>query len=316
MIDVVLEALITRAVAALSAGHVRAAEVMLIGAQDFATRNDLPAQYIRASVNLSANLCDVDPHATIEVVEKGLAVAAHLGMKAELPYLVGNGIDAGGHLARWDWCTDQLESLLEIFSDHPMVPPGRVILSSLLGDVDEARKAMANVDLDTASMNMMLSGLEAALTLAFVEGKRLGLKPYERQIARLDQWVQGQLFVMLARVAYLSEDGEGAAWARERMAAELVPNLWQTARLATIDAALAALAGRQREAVDLYAKVLPMWDDLALPLDKAQCQFDFALLVDSPEADAARGEARAFFDEMGNNHLVRQLDERRLNAYS
>ena len=313
LLDVLADVMLTRGVSALQFGYVREADMLIGGAMEFAERHDLPLQYSRATVNLSANLVDNDPHAAFEVVEKGLEHDRRYGFVASASLLVGNGLDAASHLGRWDWCKANVEALLETIQleELPSAAPAVVLSYVLTGDLDEARASIAQpyMDLGTENVNTARMILEVVLLLAIVEGDRSATARYASEIERLaGKGVYAQLAVTAARAAYLASDAGLAATIKENLERYIVRGEWRSARSATIDAAVTALTGDREEAVRQYGQVLRLWDQLDLPFDKAFCQFDFALLVGSPEADEARAEARAYFEGMGNMHLARQLE--------
>ena len=78
----------------------------------------------------------------------------------------------------------------------------------------------------------------------------------------------------------------------------------------TINAGLAALDGRPRDAVVLYREALREWRDLGMVWDEALCAIDMAVLLDpaDPEVAAAAESARAILVGLRARPFVERLD--------
>ena len=311
--DVMLEAVITQAVVALALGQNRVSEVLLMGAMDYAAKNDMPKQYVRATINLSANLAVVDMRAALEACEKGLAVSRRLGITWGELTLAGNALETASHLAKWDLAREFAESLQESGANSEAnftILPPLIIYLSWVGDLEAAHRLTSSLDFgfDSSTVQVAAGTVEAALIFAFVANDNSVLAQHASHIDRLGEgWISPTTGVSLARSAYHAGDIELAKKGRGWIGSSVIDSPWLQASLGTVDAAVAVLEGDRARGVELYEHTIGRWTDVDLPLDKALCQFDFALLVGSPEADTARSEAITFFENAGNSHLVERL---------
>jgi hypothetical protein len=81
-------------------------------------------------------------------------------------------------------------------------------------------------------------------------------------------------------------------------------------RTKTIQAGLAASAGRTADAIRLYRGALRGWADFGQAMDEALVGIDMAILVgpSEPEARAAAARAREVLGRMPNSPLLQRLD--------
>ena len=71
------------------------------------------------------------------------------------------------------------------------------------------------------------------------------------------------------------------------------------------------MAGNHDEAAAAYRDAMRQWRDIEAWFDLAMCELDFVRFVggESPDIEAAAGEARDIFSRLGATSFLRRLDE-------
>ncbi|MDP9067417.1 MAG: AAA family ATPase [Actinomycetota bacterium] len=312
-VALIADCLSTRAIGAIWAGRTREADALLRGALHLSEKHGLPSQQARALVNVSANDLAVDPRAAVENARKGLEVADRLGSHDQRSYLLDNLIDASVHLARWDEIrlvmSEEADSLGEnqfyLFSSA-------AVAEAYAGNLDLAEGYLAKLKTfiqDTSSMQDSSSLALAEATVAFVRGD------YRSALAEAEGMEEKgfaesfSTHLIVGRAALWGGLLEEAKEQLEVLERSPLRNPWQRCRRITLEAGIAALDGDRDAAIELYRRALRSWEELDIPLGKALCQMDFALLVGGVEAQDARAAAEAFFEASGNKFFVRKLQE-------
>jgi hypothetical protein len=82
------------------------------------------------------------------------------------------------------------------------------------------------------------------------------------------------------------------------------------ARRMTIEAGIAALAGRRADALSLYRDAIQRWRDLGQPWDEALTVIDVATVLDTADADIRRAaeRSREFLVRVRATPFVERLD--------
>ena len=105
---VVLDLLITRAVAISNFDRRLEAEVILTGALDVARRLGDPELINRAAVNLGYVLSTDDIARAFEVSRGAIEEAKRSGVMWNIRYILGNAVDSAIEVGEWDWAMDAM----------------------------------------------------------------------------------------------------------------------------------------------------------------------------------------------------------------
>ncbi|MEA2461035.1 MAG: hypothetical protein QOH90_1212, partial [Actinomycetota bacterium] len=308
---VIADCLITRGIAGMNAGRTTECDVLVSGALKLAEKHGLVTQQLRALVNLSANEVSVNPHAAIEVGQRAVELAQRFGVADPQTRALVNMTEASIHLGRWDWMRNLIaENAESLRSQARMLSNALADLEAFAGNLEEARRHLADhistMDPSSAMDQGVLRMVETLV--AFVEGDLGKVIEVSREID-VSEYLQLETFGVFARAAIWLGDVHETRAQLELMDRSPLRNPWQRARRLTVEAAIAALEGDRDRAIELYEDALARWDSLNIPLGKALSQTDFVLTVGGPETAAAASEARAFFEEAGNQFFVRRLEE-------
>jgi class 3 adenylate cyclase/tetratricopeptide (TPR) repeat protein len=311
-IALIADALITRGVNAVLASRPREAEVILGGALQFAEKNGLVKEQIRALINKSANEGGSDPRAAVETAKRGAELAHRYGFTDDERFLWGNAAEASIALAEWEWVRDLLATIGPSSERNVAVFMPEVFLGVFTGDLDGARACMARMEafFETTSSSQDLAGLAVAkAAIAFAEGD------YHQCLKETSKGADEVVFTMASPVGFLyhaallTRDVEEAHLQLEVLRKATIQTAWHQAHRATLEAGIAALEGERDRAVELFNEALDRWAAIDIPLCKAMCQMDMALLVGGAEVHEAAAEAAEFFRSAGNDRFVRLIED-------
>jgi tetratricopeptide (TPR) repeat protein len=312
-VSVIADALITRGVASVYQGRVHEAEALLKGALSLAEDHGLSGQRSRALINIAANQLYTDPAEALRTAQSGLDSARRIGNIDNLAFLLGNAQEAALQLADWDLSAQlaaQIEELAGASTHFVMLGP-LALLSALRGETEAAERYTTRfAELVTESSSYEdrrgVDALRCAVEL--LQGHEKAALDAARGMNIFDHEFSG-LFGFVGRAALWAGDEDMAEATLDFEMRSTLRNPWQRCRVKTLEAGIAALKGRREEALSLYQETLVQWSALGLPLGKAFCQMDMALLVGGDESRDAASEAEAFFNDAGNHALVARLHQ-------
>ncbi|MCA1708441.1 MAG: hypothetical protein LC808_36240, partial [Actinobacteria bacterium] len=221
-------------------------------------------------------------------------------------------------LGEWEWYRATLADIPDdVVTDMgSIVLPPICLMESYTGNLDAAHVFIERFERVVENSSFMQDEMALAgcrCTLALVEGRFEDALTAAASIrnAEMNRETEYDLFI-----SPFGAGGRAALWARDAGAARdilvieadtHIQNAWHDCRVATLEAGIAALEG-SGEAISVYAEVLRGWDALQIPLGRALCQTDFALLVGGSDASDAREEALAFWRRAGNESLIHRLE--------
>jgi tetratricopeptide (TPR) repeat protein len=311
-LDLIAEALITRAVSSILSGRPHEAEALLSGALKLAEDNDLVPQQMRALLNIGANQLSIHPRLSMATAQRAMELARHVGSREQEAFALANAVESSVHLGGWDYFRRVMLDADEYsFGAGALgiLYPAAAVGEAYAGNLEVARRYADEYERsigDTTSVQDIgyLTGSRCAIAL--VEGDfeaviRLTLRDHHDETYEhvAPHGVSGRAALWSRNLAALENDLER----RERSS---VRTTWLRTLTRTLEAGLAALRGDD-EAPELYDRVLTQWNELDIPLGRALCQMDRALVLGDDPATAA--EAEAFFVAAGNELLVRRLQE-------
>jgi hypothetical protein len=308
---VIADCLITRGLFGMLEGRTQECDVLVSGALRLAEKHGLVPQQLRALVNLGANEVQIDPNSAIEVCQRALELSQRFGATDPQARSLINMIEAATHLGMWDWIRNTFaENQDSLRNQARMLSNSMADLEVFAGNVDEARRHLSiyQSGMDPSSAQDQAVITMVGTLLAFVEGDLQKVIETSHAVD-LAEYVGMETFGIFARAAVWLGDLEEAKAQLDLMDRSPLRNPWQRARRATVEAGIAALEGDRERAIEMFRAALARWDALDIALHKAMCQMDYAITIGGPEAAEAAAEAKAFFEEAGNQYFVRRLEE-------
>ena len=319
LVPIITEALITKGSTMAATDQPREGTALLRGALSLAEHHGLLSEQLRAINNTSAMLIADDPAEALVVARSGVDLLRRLGMREWLP-LYGNASTAAFLAGDWDLGLqfyDELEPEQILASAKVETETASASILSLRGMRDQAehrleaaRDAAEHSPADTqvsATLRICEGFLALArgdLRAAFDKGTEAG------RITHIAvYWAIG--CDLASRAALWMKDVDRA---REALRVfEEVPfrGVWIDTALATVRAGVAALEGRNQDAVIAYQDAARVWRERGWLPGLAYNQLEAAMLLgaDEPLSRVATREAREVLTRLGAEPLLARLEE-------
>jgi class 3 adenylate cyclase/tetratricopeptide (TPR) repeat protein len=269
---------------------------------------------LRGRLNLGYFLAGHDPDAALAALRPALREARRLGDRGLIPNIIANIAGASYFSGR------SLEVLPEIEAALAMDYEGahRTWLlaeatwhRALLGiPVDED---LARIDADLRTVDdpqfVAFSHVVRAIA-AWARGDEVTARAENLATVDQDAARSSLAYAMAGRHALLAGDLAAARQDRDALAARS-PHAAYAARLHEIEGGIAALEGRPAEALELFARAIPVYEGLGLALDIAIAGLVMVTVMDpsEPRVRAAGLEARERFATIGAKPFVARVDE-------
>ncbi len=265
----ILDLLITRAVALANLGRATEAVVTASGALEMAERLDLDDAYDRASVNLGYAIQPDDPARAFTVSKAAVERAKRTGVVWRIRYILGNAVDAAVEVGEWEWALGQMDEMDPLFTEPAeqlWFGVYRSVINAYRGE-DTLAEARRLRDLgsgfdDPQYQSVGIYSLGIALLL------RGDVAPI-LELAEIDNVARG------AAGADASVHGARAAiWAGDLDGARRMQAIYETASKGrrnealtkNLAAGVAMLDGRSAEARSLFADAQRTWRELGTTL--------------------------------------------------
>ncbi len=312
LVEVVADTLITRGSALTHLGRPYEGIGAVETGRRLAAEHGFPMPENRGLNNLSALQGDHDPRASLEAARAGLAIARRFGIRSF--HLFENARDAAMRLGEWDWIAAELSTLTDDEVDPLDRVTGLAGLTNLLAYRGEATaELVARLEAVAVSDDDTVKATAIADVMA---GKAFAAGQYE--LARSRTHAYGRLLTQKhvevnLRAGHDSVLARDAAAARQDLAS--VETIGRRGRVIeadvmTIEAGIAALEGRPREALDLYRSGLRLWRDLGTVWDEALCAIEMTTLLGpgEPEVRAAAERAREILVRLRARPFLERLE--------
>jgi class 3 adenylate cyclase len=308
----VVDLVVTRAVALANLDRMAEAVVALSGAAEFAERRGAFEVAIRATINLGYSLAVDDPARAFEVSSAGLELGRKTGKTWAISYLLGNAADPALELGEWDWAMDALRANQEILVEPEtrlMLGVFTILIRALRGEdvtVDADRLMQESQAFDDP--HFMVTGPTALLVASllrgdFAEAIRLG----DRMFAL--GGIAAEAAPMVAHAAIWGGDLDAARRARGAF------DLARTGRrnqalLEEMDAGIAMLEGRRSDARAAFAGAQRAFRELGVPFLLALCNLDIVITgaMEPDERRRAADEAREILTRLRAQPLLDRLN--------
>jgi class 3 adenylate cyclase len=308
----VIDLLVTRAVAIANLGRRTEAVVLLTGALDAARRRDLHDIASRAVTNLGFVIAPDDPARAYEVSRDGLEDAIKAGVVWGIRYLLGNAVDGAIEIGEWDWAleasTDQ-ESLFTEPAERLWFGCFQGVIAAYRGE-DVLERARGLYEGSLAFDDPQYRTLGAWLLVV-----SLLLRGDADEVIRRSDEVLGygmagsDAAVYGARAAIWN--GDAATARRMRDAFDTAPSGRRAnAMRAAMDGGIAAIEGRTSDARAHFAEAQRAWRDIGSPLWLGLTDVDILATgaMEPDERRRAADEAREIFTRLRATALLDRLD--------
>ncbi|MDQ2966686.1 MAG: AAA family ATPase [Chloroflexota bacterium] len=313
LVEILADVLITKGSALDSIGRTVEGAALLRAAQDIAEARGLTETMLRAIGNRLGNQILADPKSVLEIGRAGIVVARRSGRRSQLAFIIQNSSWAAQFVGEWDWAVGELETMLSDeleTSDRAETIDALVSFRAYRGEsVEDLMTEIEHLLGDATDVSQVATLLDARASTAFAAGRLREAHDAWRR------WVE-----IMAVPGILPLAIRPALWERD---VDLVRKDFATleasgyhgptadADRTTIRAGLAALDGRDGEAMRLYREALREWHDLGQPWREALTAIDMATLLDSkePEVRAAAESAREILVRLEAAPFIARLDE-------
>ncbi|MCA1570244.1 MAG: AAA family ATPase [Chloroflexi bacterium] len=309
----VLDLLITRAVSLVNLGRTTEAVVVLTGALDVANRRSINDMAGRAAVNLGYALASEDVATAFEVSRTALAQAFRDGHVFSIRYLLGNMVDSAIELGEWDWAMQETEDKEFLFvepAERLWFGTFRTVIRAYRGEsVEDDARRLYEESRAFDDPQFLTMGAYAAAVIAMLHGTppdvmRLADEMVTNGISGVDAAVS-----FGARVAIWHGDLVTAK--RMRSTFDISPPGRRTdAMRAGVDAGIATLDGRPRDARALYSEAQRTFRELGTVLWLGLTDLDIVITgaMEPDERRRAADEAREIFTRLRAKALLDRLD--------
>ena len=311
---VIADVFVTKGTALLNSGRAREARTLLTGGRELALSIGDHRTAIRAYINASAVL-DLDNAVdSVESSRTGLALARRVGQRALGYVLLTNACVGSIAVGDWDWALGELARVM------PEAEPEDRLL---FGD-----PAMALAALRGEEPAPILSEILAASAAApdpQTRASSFSMQAYADFGARrwadaAAHWLKTAETLSFGAAEALTNRGRAAAMARDldtlRDNLDRLRSLGHHGRtfdaaLRTNEAAIAAIEGRQAEALGLFRSSMAAFAELGIRFNEALVGLQMAWLLDpnEPEVRAAADRSREILVSLQAAPLLGWLDE-------
>ncbi len=314
LVAILADTLITRGSALANLGRWREGLGVIEIGERLARDNGFTHTLLRALNNRSINGYLDDPARAMAAAAEGLVLARRVGdMGLAVGYSVGLAWDRL-YSAEWD---DAL-ALVGAFAQDDQDP---LTLATLMS-VPFCIRAFRGEDLgpDLALLDQVLPGMsdrdrrvatfEIAATRAWGEGRLAEARAAWRSETDVDPTEAKWGLPQAARAALLLRDPAATSADLEALDATGLHGALIELHRRTIRAGLAALDGREDEALAMYRAVLKEWRELGLLWQVALVGLDMATLLDpaDPDVQAAIASSREIMTRVGARPFLERLE--------
>jgi tetratricopeptide (TPR) repeat protein len=254
----------------------------------------------------------VDQAASLESWREQLALARKHGQRG----LLINGVGNLGYAAFLAGAWDEALAEMDVFLAEEIAPNSRLLILNNALIIRASRGETIEAGLaEMASLGRSMSGnweqflQDPTANDALARGDLGKARDAFAAIFETDPG-NSEYALRTARPALWAGDAADATTQLKRLEESGAYGPVADARLATVRAGLAALAGRTTEALALYRDALRNWRETHSVWDEALTGVDMAQLLDpaEPEVAAAVKSTRAILERLGARPYIERLD--------
>jgi len=298
-----------------STGRLREGIALVRGAEELARSQGLNEVLTSALLVLGFHLGEIDQAAALEAYREGLAIARRLGNRPRARLLINNIGYTAFIAGDWDFALAELEATLqeELEPGERRFLAGNALNIRVCRGEDVAAPLADLVALSDARENsyaarpsLEVGALQAIARRDFAECRRL-----YRAAAQIDPGQASPSYYDAAIAALIARDVEGAQAELEALDATGIHGRIAELRRQTVRAGIAALEGRQEQALAMYRDSLREWRDGNMTWEEAKAGLSAVAVLDPAGRDtqSIAQSTRAILAELGAKPFLALLDD-------
>ena len=310
----IAQALIAKGSAMGSLGRLREAVALIEGGERLAREIGDSELTMAGLVVLGFNLGEVDNARAAQSYREGLALARRVGHRALMYQLINNIGYTGFMTGDWDEALAEMDGALSddldpgtriwILSNELIIRASRgEALDQGIAELDR----LASVSTDIGST---VGTKDTKANAAQANGRFADAQNHWLEIAAIWPSQAPASYYQAGRPALWIADIDALRGYRDALDATGFHGPVVEARRATMNAGIAALEGREREAVAAYLEALGAWRDLRIVWEEALTGLDMVTVLDHklPEVHAVADSTRQIFERLGARPYLARLD--------
>ena len=289
----IVGALISRSIAFFNIGRAIEGAIVLRGAHESAQALGLRDREMNARILRTFVEQWGDPSLGVALTHEGLELARSYGSTGYWLALVGNGAICAFRVGDWEWITSIIEEALpraeadpnhrlEYMIDRVLVEAGRGL--EVADEIDKAERLFRSLNITDPQFESYVDWARAWAGLAagnFEEAVR-----WANRTAETTVFFNPLAVPIAARAALWAGDLAGARAALDLLETKMYRGRAVTLDKATAHAGVAALEGRQSDALAGYREALRGWRQIGCAFDEALAVIDMVTLLGPTDADS------------------------------
>ena len=314
LVSVLADAITTKGGSMAMLGRVWEGLGLVRSGRLLADANGLTTISLRAAISLTGHLTVYDPRGATEVSREAFELSRRLGLRHMAVITAANGGEAALQTGDWSWALEALQEAgsaeLEQLDRAAIDLVQLEILAARGDDVAERLDELAGAH----DLNDPVYGSSIGLTRlwsALADGRFADAQQHGQRAGELSHINRPYGLLWAAYAATRDRDLDQS----RRLLGDLVglsvrgPAL--DAERIGLEAAVAALEGRWRDAVGLFTEATRALRELGVNFDVGLILLNAAALAPEgdPFGEAAAEESRAILTRIGSRAFLRQLDE-------
>ncbi|MGZ6295296.1 MAG: ATP-binding protein, partial [Candidatus Limnocylindrales bacterium] len=313
LVPVIADTLITKGSVLVDMGRSYEGLSLIEAGLRLAEQHGLTRIGLRGRLNLGFYLASHDPEGAMAALRPALREARRLGDRGLIPNILANIAGASYLSGRSREVLPELEAALAM--DYEGAHRSWLVLEAawhrtVLGIPVERDLAELDEAMQTLTDPQFVAGTHVIrAVVAWAKGDEVAARAEQLATIGEDGGRSVLAYAMAGRHALLAGDLAAARQDRDNLAA-LSPHGGSGARLRELEGGIAALEGRQAEALELFGQAIPVYQRLGLALDVAIAGLVMVTVMDpsEPRVRAAGLEARARFEAIGATPFLARLD--------
>ena len=314
LVELVADSLVTRGSALADVGRDYEGAGAIETALQLALAHRLHRVAMRARNNIGSYQIVRDPSAAMETYRSAIAEVTRLGIRGGSLRLFFGASDAAVATGEWNWALAEMQAILATDPDREdrAATLSKVVeLHALRGEDPAAELTEFEALVSGATDPLLASGTHWVRgAVAWGAGELATARSEFREAARSNSQYAPQHHPTAARLSLWLGDAPGAAADLEELDAIAAHGPAIDLRRRAIQAGIAALEGREADALGAYREALVQARDLGLAWDEALCGLDMVTLLDptDPEVLADAERSREILVRLGAKPFIERLD--------
>jgi class 3 adenylate cyclase/tetratricopeptide (TPR) repeat protein len=295
--------------------RVREAYALVRGAEELARQHGWDELVAASLTIISAIVGETEPRLGWPAALEAAEIGRRTGRRDRLALAVGNVAYTGFVMGEWDTALAYVEPLLDEMDPAPglrvWMLSNWVILRANRGDDVSARlNEMDELVAASGELELLSAANDAHANVALASGDFNGASSAWRQIAADFPGIGPFAIYQAARASLWMGKADDVDSDIAGIETSGLHGPTVDARLLTLRAAAAGLAGDAKESERLYVEALDAWRALGPVWEEALTGLDMAFVLDQsqPQVAAAAQNSRAIFERLGAKPFLARVD--------